>query len=88
VDKNKPIFDFTADDYGSNSGETYPYVLPSCNLTKRELFAAMAMQAIVGGNFELAEKRAVADGVTIESAIALLAVKQADELLDELESTE
>ncbi|WP_312321313.1 hypothetical protein [Stenotrophomonas sp.] len=61
-------------------------------LTKREYFAAMAMQGIVGSISSEAEYQrlrdlARLDHLNVSAWIARDAVKQADALLDELERT-
>lgn len=65
---------------------------PTCQLTKRELFAAMAMQGIVGSISSEAEYQrlralASAECLNVSQWIARDAVKQADALLVELELT-
>lgn len=78
--KNKPAF--TILDPNGSYYET--------GLTKREYFAAMAMQGILS-NRELhlaLLKDVMHDGTTSENCISVFAVKQADELLKALETNQ
>jgi hypothetical protein len=50
-------------------------------LTKREYFAAMAMQGILAGHYKYFEGN---DDVSVPDMVAKYAVKYADALLDEL----
>ncbi len=82
-----PVQGFTADAAGALSGQYFQHA----GLTKRELFAAMAMQGIVSSihseyEYQRIRSLAQASGLsTVSEWIARDACKQADALLSALE---
>lgn len=81
MNPNDPAFDDV--DYMSSGGHVHDHYK---NLTKREYFAAMAMQGIISSPSQVAwaTERLDDDAITMQSDVAKLAKSIADALIAEL----